>query len=122
MDVIDIAFAQIGQLFLNALDGTCKIVDVEHHAYQVVALIPAGIVFTAAVDGFQAFLTLDVELPDPLHKLKEHGTVVVKLHVEPAKFIVMFFQTEIKFSGIVGHFSSSFTSCGCVVVFFMIGL
>ena len=32
VDVVDVAFLDIIQLFLDAIDGAAKIVDVEHHA------------------------------------------------------------------------------------------
>ena len=63
VDVVDIALLQVGQLFFDAVDGAAEIVDVEHHAHQIIAAVPVGIGLFFAVDGLQTGAALFVEFP-----------------------------------------------------------
>ena len=97
VDVVDITFLNIIQLLFHAVDGAAEIIDVEHHAQKIIAAVPVGIGLLFAVDGLQTVAALLIKLAQILDQLKEHGAVVVKLHIQPPQLVVVLLQPQFKF-------------------------
>ena len=89
MDIIDIALFDIIQLRLHTFHISCKIVNVKHHAQQVVLLIPVPVRLALRVKCPQRPVPLRIKFMQAFAQLRKHGIVVVQLHIQPAQLVVV---------------------------------
>ena len=110
MDVVDIALLNIIQAFLHSFDGAAEIFDIEHHAQKVIFLIPLRVRFSFPVHGTERTVPLLIKAMDRFTKLRVHGVVIIKLHIKPAKLVLVFLHPPVKdlvcslFGGLPGLF------------------
>ncbi len=94
MNVVDVTAFDIGQFFLHALQIPRKIVNVEHHAEHIVALVPVGPLLPLPILLFQITGPLLVEIVKSVAQFRKHGTIIVELHIQPSQLIQMSVKTS----------------------------
>ena len=96
MEHIDSGLFQIGKLPSHAVQVAGKVVDVQHHAGEIIGFVPLRIGLTFQITLFQGGGALLGEAVQVIAQLGEHGVISIQLHVQPAQLVQMPGQTFLK--------------------------
>ena len=101
VQIVDAALLNVRQFLFHTLQGAGKGVGVEHHAQQIPAAVPVGIVFPALVLQSQGVLALGPAAAEHLDKVVKGGHIaVVELAVEPLELVIAAVQTALEGVGV----------------------
>ena len=79
----------VGQFFPHPVQVPGEVVDVQHHAGEVVGSVPLRVGLPLQVPLFQGSGALLSEAVELAAQLGKHGVVAVQLHVQPAQLVQM---------------------------------
>ncbi len=96
MNTIHITLLQIIQFLPDTLHIFCKIINIEHHAKQIVLLIPVGILFSETVEFFQLLPPFHIKDPALPLQFPKHICIVIKLHIQPTHLFPVFLKPLLK--------------------------